>query len=99
MLQYFYGQQAEQFSFYIVPKLLFTDRKFSKISMEAKFLYGILLDSMNLSAKNDWFDEKGRVYIIFTINEIMEAFACAKQKAIKLLDELEKKGNLIERVR
>ena len=99
MLQYFYGQQAEQFSFYRVPKLLFTNKRFAKIGIEAKFLYGILLDRMSLSAKNGWFDEKGRVYIIFTINEIMEAFDCAKQKAIKLLDELEKKGNLIERVR
>ena len=99
MLQYFYGQQADQFSFYRVPKLLFTNKRFAKIDIEAKFLYGILLDRMSLSAKNGWFDEKGRVYIIFTINEIMEAFDCAKQKAIKLLDELEKKGNLIERVR
>ena len=99
MLQYFYGQQVEQFSFYRVPKLLFTNKRFAKIGIEAKFLYGILLDRMSLSAKNGWFDEKGRVYIIFTINEIMEAFDCAKQKAIKLLDELEKKGNLIERVR
>ena len=99
MLQYFYGQQAEQFSFYRVPKLLFTNKRFAKIGIEAKFLYGILLDRMSLSAKNGWFDEKGRVYIIFTINEIMESFDCAKQKAIKLLDELEKKGNLIERVR
>ena len=99
MLQYFYGQQAEQFSFYRVPKLLFTDRKFSKISMEAKFLYGILLDRMNLSAKNGWFDEKGRVYIIFPVNEIMEAFDCGKQKAARLLEELQTKGDLIERVR
>ena len=42
MLQYFYGQQSEQFSFYRIPKLLVKDRKFAKISMEAKFLYGIL---------------------------------------------------------
>lgn len=99
MLQYFYGQQSEQFSFYRIPKLLVKDRKFAKISMEAKFLYGILLDRMNLSAKNGWLDEKGRVYIIFPVNEIMESLDCGKQKAVKLLDELEKKGNLIERVR
>ena len=99
MLQYFYGQQSEQFSFYRIPKLLVKDRKFAKISMEAKFLYGILLDRMNLSAKNGWFDEKGRVYIIFPINEIMEEFDCGKQKAARLLEELETKGDLIERVR
>ena len=98
MSQYFYVRQAEQFSFYRIPKLLFKDRKFAKISMEAKFLYGILLDRMNLSAENGWLDEKGRVYIIFPVNEIMELLNCSRQKSFKLLGELEKNGNLIERV-
>ena len=98
MLQYFYGQQSEQFSFYRIPKLLVKDRKFAKISMEAKFLYGILLDRMNLSAKNGWLDEKGRVYIIFPTSEIMELLKCSKQKSFKLSGELEKNSNLIERV-
>lgn len=98
MLQYFYGQQSEQFSFYRILKLLVKDRKFAKISMEAKFLYGILLDRMNLSAKNGWLDEKGRVYIIFPTSEIMELLKCSKQKSFKLLGELEKNSNLIERV-
>ena len=64
MYDYFYGQQAELFSFYRVPKVLFTDEKFSNISSDAKLLYGIMLDRMNLSAKNGWVDELGRVYII-----------------------------------
>ena len=98
MLQYFYGQQSDQFSFYRILKLLVKDRKFAKISMEAKFLYGILLDRMNLSAKNGWLDEKGRVYIIFPTSEIMELLKCSKQKSFKLLGELEKNSNLIERV-
>ena len=51
---YFYGQQADQFSFYRIPKALFTDEAFDSISIEAKLLYGILLDRMNLSAKNGW---------------------------------------------
>ena len=49
MLDYFYGGQAEQFSFYRIPKVLFTDDKFRSISAEAKVLYGILLDRMSLS--------------------------------------------------
>ena len=60
MYDYFYGQQAELFSFYRVPKVLFTDEKFSNISSDAKLLYGIMLDRMNLSAKNGWVDELGR---------------------------------------
>ena len=64
---YFYGIQAEQFSFYRIPKLLFTHPSFKGMSTEAKTLYGILLDRMNLSAKNNWIDEEGRVYIILMI--------------------------------
>lgn len=75
---YFYGSQAEQFSFYRIPKVLFTDPQFKPLSTDAKVLYGILLDRMSLSVKNHWLDEQSRVYIIFTTEEIMEALSCAK---------------------
>ena len=96
---YFCGQQSEQFSFYRIPKILFSQDKFWNVSTDAKLLYGILLDRMNLSARNGWLDEAGRVYIIFTIEEIKESLGCAEKKAVKLLDELEKKAELIERKR
>lgn len=96
---YFYGQQSEQFSFYRIPKILFSQDKFWNVSTDAKLLYGILLDRMNLSARNGWLDEAGRVYIIFTIEEIKESLGCAEKKAVELLDELEKKAELIERKR
>ena len=99
MFDYFYGAQAEQFSFYRVPKVLFTREQFKQLSAEAKILYGIMLDKLDLSVKNKWGDEKGRVYIIYTIEQIMEDMNCADQKASKLLDELEKKCGLIERKR
>ena len=99
MFDYFYGAQAEQFSFYRVPKVLFTKEQFRRLSAEAKILYGIMLDKLNLSVKNKWVDEKGRVYIIYTIEQIMADMNCADQKATKLLDELEKKCGLIERKR
>ena len=99
MFDYFYGAQAEQFSFYRVPKVLFTREQFRQLSAEAKILYGIMLDKLDLSVKNKWVDEKGRVYIIYTIEQIMEDMNCADQKATKLLDELEKKCGLIERKR
>ena len=99
MYDYFYGRQAEQFSFYRVPKILFTEDKFWNVSTDAKLLYGILLDRMNLSAAHGWLDDEGRVYIIFTIDEIKSALGCAEKKSVKLLDELEKKCGLIERKR
>ena len=96
---YFYSQQGDLFTFYRVPKVLFTNERFWNISADAKMLYGILLDRMSLSAKNGWIDKNGRVYIIFTIDEAKMALNCAEQKAIKLLSELEKKAGLIERKR
>jgi hypothetical protein len=96
---YFYGAQAEQFSFYRIPKALFTDAQFKDLSTDAKVLYGILLDRMSLSLKNHWLDEQNRVYIIFTLEEIMESLNCANQKATRLMVELEKKVGLIERKR
>lgn len=99
MYDYFYGAESEQFSFYRIPKVLFTEERFRHISAEAKVLYGLLLDRMSLSAKNGWQDKENRVYIIFTIEDIMEAMGCADQKAGKLLYELENKCRLIERKR
>ena len=99
MYDYFYGAESEQFSFYRIPKVLFTEERFRSISAEAKVLYGLLLDRMSLSAKNGWQDKENRVYIIFTIEDIMEAMGCADQKAGKLLYELESKCRLIERKR
>ena len=97
--EYFYGSQAEQFSFYRIPKVLLTDEAFTDISVEAKVLYSFMLDRMSLSVKNCWFDDDNRVYIIYTIDDILIDFGCARQKALKLLDELEKGIGLIERKR
>ena len=97
--EYFYGAQAEQFSFYRIPKALFTEPNFRELSTDAKVLYGILLDRMSLSLKNQWLDAQNKVYIIFTVEEIMDALNCANQKATRLMVELEKQAGLIERKR
>ncbi len=97
--EYFYGAQAEQFSFYRIPKALFTEPNFRELSTDAKVLYGILLDRMSLSLKNQWLDAQNKVYIIFTVEEIMDALNCANQKATRLMVELEKRAGLIERKR
>ena len=98
---YYRGMEAEQYSFYRVPKILFTAECFKDLSCEAKILYGLLLDRMSLSMKNHWLDEEERVYIIFTVEEIAELLNCGTQKAVKLLKELdsEKGIGLIEKKR
>lgn len=98
---YFYGTQAEAYSFYRIPKVLFTSAYFKKLSCEAKVLYGLMLDRMSLSIKNRWFDEEGKVYIIFSIDDVKEYMGCHQQKAVKLMQELdqEKGIGLIEKKR
>ena len=98
MLDYFYGQSGELFSYFRIPKALFQDSRFRQLSTDARTLYGILLDRMSLSAKNGWMDKQGRVYIIYTVREVQESLCCAEHKAVKLFRELEE-IDLIERKR
>lgn len=93
---YFYGRETEQYAFYQVPKILITDDRFADITTDAKLLYSLMLDRSSLSAKNGWLDKEGKVYIFYTLEQIMTDMHCANQKATKLLKELETKG-LIER--
>ena len=99
MFDYFYGAQSDQFSFYRVPKVMFTDPAFQDVSADAKILYGLFLDRMGLSARNNWVDEQGRVYIIYTIDQIMKAIGCSDKKVNRMLRELEVVAGLIERKR
>ena len=99
MFDYVYGAQSDQFSFYRVPKVMFTDPAFQDVSAEAKILYGLFLDRMGLSARNNWVDEQGRVYIIYTIDQIMKAIGCSDKKVNRMLRELEVGAGLIERKR
>lgn len=91
---YYYGAQADQFSFVRIPRIMLTGKEFQVLSMAAKMLYGVLLDRMNLSMKNGWFDEENRVYIIYQISEIQDDLGFSKKKAMELLSELEDFGLL-----
>lgn len=95
-LNYYYGNEADQYSFYRIPKVLLTDRRYKGISLEAKVLYGLLLDRMGLSARNGWLDSNGRVFLYFTQEEAMAMLDCGKDKVTKLFRELEGIG-LVER--
>ena len=98
---YYYGAEAEQFSFYRVPRLLIKDKRFKGLSSDAKLLYGLMLDRMALSMKNGWFDDENRAYIHYTLENIMEDLGCARATCTKVLAELDsKKGiGLIEKKR
>ena len=88
-LEYYYGKEAEQFTFYRLPKALITDPRFKEISNNAKLLYGLMLDRMSLSARSGWFDDDNRVFIKYAVKSIMEDLNCSKMTAVGLLKELQ----------
>ena len=93
---YFYEEQSESYSFYRIPKMLFTEEIFEALSTDAKVLYGLLLDRISLSRENGWMDDAGRVYVYYTIKSVKKSMRCANTKACGLLRELNEFG-LIER--
>lgn len=101
VFDYYYGEESESCSFYRIPRLLIVGKRFSSLSIDAKLLYGLMLDRMNLSARNGWYDDAGRVYIYYTLEEIQESMSCGHGKAVRLLAELDTgKGiGLIERTK
>lgn len=97
---YFYNRDGERFSYYMLPKILVTDERFKNLSSDAKILYSCLLERTSLSFKNKWLDEENRVYIIFTVEEIMEILGRSNKTAVKILNELDSTSGgigLIER--
>ena len=98
-LDYFYGNEAEQYIFFRIPKALISDKRFKNMSTDAKLLYGLMLDRMGLSIKNKWLDNENKVYIIYTIEDIMQDLNCARQKVIDMLKELDEGYGLIEKIR
>ena len=94
-LPYYYGHSGEQYAFFRIPKLLITDSRFDGVSSDAKLLYGLLLDRMELSYRNGWVDDQNRVFIIFTVEEVMETLRCRSEKAVRLFAELDSKKVLV----
>ena len=100
-LDYYYGIESEQFSFFRVPRLLVKDDRFKGLCTDAKLLYGLMLDRMSLSMKSGWLDSQNRAFIIYTVDEMMEDLGCSKPTCIKIVKELDCENGigLIDRVR
>ena len=98
---YYYADEADQFTFYRLPKALFMNDQYKGLSGDAKILYGLMLDRMGLSTKNGWMDDNGKVYIYFTLEDVQSHLNCRRDKGMKLLAELDdlKGVGLIERIR
>ena len=87
--KYFTGQETMQFAFIPVPMAQLSDPRYENLSSDAKLLYALLLNRMNLSRKNGWFDEENRVFIYYSIEDIAADLHCGRNKAIKALQELD----------
>ena len=71
---YHYGTEAEQYSYFRVPRILITDERFRHVSTDAKLLYGLMLDRMGLSIKNKWLREiefYGYLFVSMIIHILM----------------------------
>ncbi len=99
VFRYFYGLGADQYSFIRIPKLLMTGKEFSSLSIQAKVLYGLLLDRMGMSIKNKWTDKENKVYVIYPIAEIQQDMNITKKRAMECLSELEEKGLVEKQIR
>ena len=93
---YFYKTQANQFSFIRIPKELVTGEMFSSLSIPTKILYGMMLDRMSMSGRNQWIDSNNRAYIIYPVTDIQADMNISKRKVSDYLNELEGIG-LIKR--
>lgn len=98
---YYPHGQIEVSRFYRLPRTLAYLPELCSLSSDAKLLYTLMLDRLGLSIQNAWYDASGRIYIYFSIDEVQRQLNCSRQKAMRVLSELDdKKGvGLIQRVK
>jgi len=85
---YIHNNEVSQFTYIQVPLDLIKGKSFSSISGNAKILYGLLLNRTGLSIQNGWVDENGRVYINYSIKDVMAEFDISERTAVRLFAEL-----------
>ncbi|MGW8126787.1 replication initiator protein A [Staphylococcus xylosus] len=59
-------KEIQKEKFYQLPKVFFTNPKYTKLSNDAKITWSILRDRLDLSIKNNWVDENGDIFFIYT---------------------------------
>jgi len=99
-LEYLSPKIARGYDFYLLPKLLLDHEAFDDIDYGAKILYSFMLSRASLSATNadNFTDEQGRLYIIYTVEQVMDSMRCSNKTAIKMIKQLDDIG-LIEKKR
>ena len=91
---YYTSALASQNAFFRLPRALYEKECFRGLSNDAKTLYALMLDRMSLSLANQWLDEDGKVYINYSLEDIMTTLNCGKTKAVALLKELDSESGI-----
>ena len=83
--------------FFQFPKVLMYGEQYKHLSSDAKLAYMVLKDRLEYSLRNNWVDEEGHVYFIFTNQELINLFNCSEHKVIKIKAELKSAGLLLQK--
>ncbi|MEB7347495.1 replication initiator protein A [Staphylococcus epidermidis] len=94
---YFTVSEQYKEKFYQLPKVFFTNPDYMKLSNDAKIAYAILRDRLELSIQNNWIDQDGNIYFIYTVKQLEDILNCGNQKVNKIKKELEKVNLLIQK--
>ena len=88
-IEFFKIDEYQMYKFYQIPKELFTNNLYKeKLSLEAKITYSFLLDRLELSRENNWYNEKGEIYLIYTREELQNKLNLSEKTVIKVFREL-----------
>ena len=91
-LDYHYGRQAFQYAMVEIPYLMFIDDAFDTLSIEAKVVYGMLLNRIKLADRNGWRDEEGRLYVIYPLEQMNKDIRLSTRTISAALKQLEEIG-------
>lgn len=84
--------------YYILPMEIIHSKLYKdKLSSDAKLLYAILLNRFKASAKNNWIDDEGYIYIICTRKSIEELLNISNKTVIKIFKELTELKLILEK--
>ena len=75
--------------FFQFPKVLMYGEQYRHLSNAAKLAYMVLKDRLEYSLRNNWVDEDGNIYFVYTNAELMELFNSSEKTVIKIKKELE----------
>ncbi|MDW4404344.1 DnaD domain protein [Staphylococcus saprophyticus] len=95
--QYFTIQENYQEKFYRLPKVFFTNPKYIKLKNDSKIAYSILQDRLELSIKNKWVDQSGRIFFIYTDKKLAEILNISKNHVTTVKKELIEAELLIQK--